>query len=435
MTTIPTYNEAALKLELKKLDASLRCVLDHCGVIDNDQAHLAHIGITSLRRAGALYGDTAATAKAEAAILGWNAAALTGDQRLEMTVRIADLVSAFKEATIHADRESKERANAITSEVPQPIRVAHHQELKLAIEEKHGKLDKNEVPSRWFQAQKSEQVAENTPSVEQLTDVTSKEDGEEAGFLPELNSDGKLTIKKGPMKKVPLPRDPEELRNKHRLICNAWLMADAMHHSRTWLQGLTPRVYEKYTDYLVGGRVHKLPGAVVHWDNVLNYDFEMRQFAYETVSEDNNVTIADALKKAMNNVELRQIHFIEKLTLNSRRPANSQTWTGQHKTDNSVFNPMDNKKGQNQAKGPTYNQGKDKMSKGRNKGKSKNKTGKGKGGKGMKPKLNRTPDGTPICFKYNNAEGACDGGCGMTHVCQYCQKTDCAVYKCKDNKL
>ena len=45
-------------------------------------------------------------------------------------------------------------------------------------------------------------------------------------------------------------------------------------------------------------------------------------------------------------------------------------------------------------------------------------------GKGKKRKrLTRhsdTPDGRPICFKYNNPDEKCEGGCNRVHCCQFC---------------
>ena len=127
---VPSYNDATQQIHLKKLDASLRCVLDHCKVQVNDQAHLGQCRITSLRRASALYGDDAATARGGVDNFGWTTTGLAGDAKLVMLVRIADLIAAFKEAIIHADREAKERADTISSEVPKPIKVAQLQELK-----------------------------------------------------------------------------------------------------------------------------------------------------------------------------------------------------------------------------------------------------------------------------------------------------------------
>ena len=140
--SVTNYDAATQKVELQKLDASLRCVLDHCGVRVNDQAHLGASGVTTLRRASAIYGDDAANARREVGILGWTTNGLTGPVQLEMLVRIADVMAAFKEAIIHADREARERADAISSEVPKALKVAHHQELKVAYEAKHGKMDK-----------------------------------------------------------------------------------------------------------------------------------------------------------------------------------------------------------------------------------------------------------------------------------------------------
>ena len=142
---VPTYDPAAQKVHFKSLDASLRCVLDHCGVRVQDQAHLGACGITTLRRASALYGDDAASARREVGVMGWTTNGLTGPVQLEMLVRVADIIAACKEAVIHAGREARERADTISSEAPKPIKMAQHQELKIAYEAKHGKLEKREV--------------------------------------------------------------------------------------------------------------------------------------------------------------------------------------------------------------------------------------------------------------------------------------------------
>ena len=59
---------------------------------------------------------------------------------------------------------------------------------------------------------------------------------------------------------------------------------------------------------------------------------------------------------------------------------------------------------------PVYQPG----AKGGGKGAGKDK-GAAKGGK-LK---SVTPDGKPICYKYNNGQ-PCDSQCGRVHVCQFC---------------
>ena len=40
--------------------------------------------------------------------------------------------------------------------------------------------------------------------------------------------------------------------------------------------------------------------------------------------------------------------------------------------------------------------------------------------KGRRKARNKTLEGKPICYKYNNRDAKCDGGCGRAHVCQLC---------------
>ena len=177
--------------------------------------------------------------------------------------------------------------------------------------------------------------------------------------------------------------------------------------------------------------MHKLQGVNVQWENVLHYDYEMRKFAYEKIVE-LKISMSEALKKATSDVETRQHHFIERLSLATRdRPA-GQPW-GTAGIMDGQGGKGDGKKGKKRkgrgGKGDGKKGGKGKDGKGDGIGKGK------KGKKGAKPKLNRTPDGQPICFAYNRGEDWCPGNCGMLHACQYCLGHKCAAYKCQDWKL
>ena len=157
----------------------------------------------------------------------------------------------------------------------------------------------------------------------------------------------------------------------------------------------------------------------------------MRRWAYEAII-DQNITMSEALKNATNDVQTRQIHFIERLSLASREISTGQPWGSSGQAD--IYpGKGDGKKGKGKGKGKGgkgdgKKGGKGKDGKGDGKGKGK------KGKKGSKPKLNRTSDGQAICFAYNREEGKCDGNCGMVHVCQYCQSDKCAAFKCQSWK-
>jgi hypothetical protein len=73
--------------------------------------------------------------------------------------------------------------------------------------------------------------------------------------------------------------------------------------------------------------------------------------------------------------------------------------------------------------------------KGERKGAGKGKTNKGKGkGKGNRC-ANTTPDGTKICFKYNNEKEKCKNpSCSFAHVCGVCFAKGVPLYSCTHSK-
>eukprot|EP00971_Amphidinium_carterae_P343499 6483267-Amphidinium_carterae.1 len=88
------------------------------------------------------------------------------------------------------------------------------------------------------------------------------------------------------------------------------------------------------------------------------------------------LTIAEAIRQAMRNTELKEKYFIALFTYHAQPPALNYA---AHAV------PL-----------ATHNKGK----------------GKGKQIRSL------APDGRNICFEFNNKNETCDGACGMAHICQ-----------------
>ena len=167
-------------------------------------------------------------------------------------------------------------------------------------------------------------------------------------------------------------------------------------------------------DYILGARVADLTtkspsGEVVgrvSWGQVLEYDHEVRKFAYELVRTGMAATISEGLKAAIKDPEVRQLHLMDPMTLSSfagmsrggskRQPSGLDDFQGQPHKVKKVEGGGGGRKG---------------------KGKGKGSKGKKKGGLWLK-----TSTGALICFAHNASSG-CPGGCGMQHVCQRCLGT------------
>ena len=145
----------------------------------------------------------------------------------------------------------------------------------------------------------------------------------------------------------------------------------------------------------------------IPWATILKYEYQIRKRAMDLV-KDEGKGLRTALKLAMADTELRNMHFINRITLGSG--GRKRTAPGD-----------DTYKGRWQVKGDTSGKGAWKSSKAKGKGKGNGKKGgKGKSNsavwKGNLQVVAKTPDELPICFAFNWQ--GCDGSCGMFHCCR-----------------
>jgi hypothetical protein len=309
--------------------------------------------------------------------------------------------------------------------------------MRSALERVHGTLSANEVPSKSFVGFKLEHVEENEPRVEDLSEVSSLDDGETQYLTGGIDhTTGAIKVRRSSAS-IPMPSSPEELRLRHRRIGLAWEMILTKHHNRAWLVGTSVECYRLLSDYILGPRVAGLSsktasGNVVSrpsWQIILDYDHEIRKKAYELIRTGEMTTIALALVSAMRNAELRQVSLLEPMTLGSRadREGSSSDSSKKRPSDDGWAAPP-----QQFWKGSGGKSGKDKGGKG--KGKGKGKGGKewrntGKNSVGLYTKIPQS--GRLVCFGYQ--KNVCSGGCGMAHVCQQCLGAH-PVRECKNRK-
>ena len=117
------------------------------------------------------------------------------------------------------------------------------------------------------------------------------------------------------------PRDPEQLRARHKLISASWMFAKTKIANRSWLNDLSRETFVELSDYLLGPTVlnHHLELANVPqppWHIVLKYGLEIRKkscdlIIYQTPQQPWGID--SSLKSAMNDQTLRQRHFLTPL--------------------------------------------------------------------------------------------------------------------------
>ena len=120
---------------------------------------------------------------------------------------------------------------------------------------------------------------------------------------------------------------------------------------------------------------------------MLQYEHAIRKHANKVMARA-GYTFGAALVHAYKEPSVKERNFTTPLALHAKRP---QPW-------NATERPTKRKNG-----------------KGRGKGKD------GKGAKKLKEGSDRTPDGQPICFRYNGKGGCKQGAkCHFVHVCMLC---------------
>ena len=408
---IQVLTEAQEHAALITISSDLRVIMEDVGLRVGVQAIIAHNGFTTLARLMGLEDTKERLRAALASGFGLDAAD-------DMTSRrdVADVLAVWELASKQSTREQELRAEHKVSGVLQPAAPLEVKAMRKAYETLHGKMEERLIPGRYFLGKKLEELQNNEPEVERLTDVTTREEGEEEFVFSELGKDGKLTIKKGAKKTTTPPADAEDLRTTYRVLTHAWLFANSRHPNRSWMLGFDADTYCKLADYVLGPKVMRLKatldankpdsGPCPSWACVLHYEYEIRKAAYELVRAD-ALTMVAALAVAMRDTELRHLHF----TTPFQFELTKKTGGGDGGKDKSKKQQQQQ---QHQQDKPKNDQAK-KTKKNKTKDKAKDNNPPAKK---LKERATKTPDGREICFGWNSKRGC--SGCERVHVCQIC---------------
>jgi hypothetical protein len=154
---------------------------------------------------------------------------------LQERVLVADICSVWNDAQRQFTKESVLRAEARTSGHWEPLQPRDVKLMRSVVINIFGKFVPELTPGRYLVGLKLEELSENDPQMEQLFEVSEMGDGVDEILIPELTLNYQLKVRKGVASKGKEPKDPEELRVKYELICNAWLFAKTRYGSRVWL--------------------------------------------------------------------------------------------------------------------------------------------------------------------------------------------------------
>ncbi|CAE7794108.1 unnamed protein product [Symbiodinium sp. CCMP2456] len=283
-------------------------------------------------------------------------------KKLALGGSAAGVVVAWKTATLRVERQAEAEA---TNEVRELI------EKKLA-----------ELESGEFRA-------------EPLTEIISRDEVDPDTLMPDWDAKGTLsTLKKGGSKTA-MPSGPEQLRLRLTVLQNALIMIQLRQLGREELKDVNMALFEKYKEYLLGDYCYGLRSSedsgslVPPWTLVLQYEHAIRKHAYKVMATA-GYTFGAALTHAYKEPSVKEHNFTTPLALHAKRP---QPWIA------------------------TADRPPKKLKNGKGKGKGKD----GKGAKKLKEGSDRTPEGNPICFRYNGKGGCKQGAkCHFARFCMLC---------------
>ena len=284
---VKVYDAVETATHLAALDSQLAFVLDNGNVVANVQAHMASNGITTLSRFAHLAEDIPDLKKVLSEELGMKAT-----DSMSVRLQITDVVDAWANAKAMVSKRAEVVADARVNESALAVAKGDHRVMLKSYEAKYGKMPRTEVPGRYYLGTKIEEVVENDPKPELLTEVACKQDHESELWTPVFGEDGRVRTRKGSLTKVPAPKDGDELRLRHRLIANAWIMVHLNHTNRPWLANVVPKTWADFTDFIMGDQVSKyqvdLPNEqkspLPAWDTVLHYEYQLCKAAYEKIT-------------------------------------------------------------------------------------------------------------------------------------------------------
>ena len=396
-------NDAQRRVFLReRADADLTFIFEEAGIDLDLQVAMVQAGYTSVQRFTGI-ADTRAEVRA----------ALREDFRVDPATngapdraKAAAVIAAWESAGEYRKKDVQLRAEAHSLNVSRPATIQERTAMRRALEAAHGKMPSKEVPNSDYLSSKLEECEHDEPTASPLDEVLSLDDDEAQSLSATVDPSGRIRISKA-KNKAKLPASTEELRMRLRVEGNTWLMLAAKCTNRSWLQGLTPSTFGRYTDWLLGERVFdmKIPmGDTMEslrpsWTILLNFEYQCRKAAFRWVREE-NMTLADALQRAMGDSELKEVHFTSPVAFSMRAGKTA-------KADGEP--PSKRARAASSAGTATRQASRGRAGKGKGKGKSKGRSD---------TRASSTEDGRQICFAYNDPEGCRRADCNRVHICR-----------------
>ncbi|OLP89191.1 hypothetical protein AK812_SmicGene29354 [Symbiodinium microadriaticum] len=361
--------EEGLAKKLAKGTSELKFLLTQHKVAADIQGELYENGVTVARFAAA------ATDEADLKAMLKDSFSINPSESLKLRAQAAGVVVAWKTAISRVERQAEAEATNEVRDLAKPIPSTDYIAMRQAFAAKFGELEDKHIPAKEYIEKKLAELESGEFRAEPLTEIISRDEVDPDTLLPHWDAKGTISLRKGGSKTA-MPSGPEQLRLRLTVLQNTLVMIQLRHPGRRELEDVNFALFEKYKEYLLG-----------------DYCYGLRS-SEDSGHGDRGYSFGAALLHAYKEPSVKERNFTTPLALHAKRP---QPWNA-----NTEQPPA--KRGRKGAKGN-----------------GKNKDGKdGKGAKKLKEGSDRTPEGKPICFRYN-AKGCKNGAkCHCAHVCMLC---------------
>ena len=386
---------------LSSCGADLLFLLGKYEVKENVQAILSHVGVKTVEKFAALAKDAG-----DLTTLLKEHMALDPDVSLEARVEVGSVVCAWNNAQARSQKSAEIEAEMDTKEFIKKVPTSEWQAMRAALDRLVGRQDDKLTPAKEYVEKRLAEVENNDYRAESLTEVVSRDEVDPDSLLPQWDSKGNLSVRRGATT-VPEPSNPEALRKRLTIMQHAYQMVALRHTNRPELQGDYVKVFSDYKDFVLGEYVWGLNAkdeegrtvASPPWSLVLSYEQAIRKEAAKKVRE--GTPYPTALRESWRDPTIKERHFVTPLALHSKRP---------HPSVPTHDVPIKYVKGK----------------------------GKGKGKKGGKTQLpgcaTHTPDGDPVCYRFNTPNEKCkEKKCRFKHLCGICFGKH-PLYQCDHQK-
>jgi len=391
-------------LALTKGGTDLRFLLAREEVDDGDQALLYHAGVTTVSRLSA-FADTIDSLRDTLR----DDFGIDASTSLANRLRATKLVVAWQASQTRQEKIAQVEGEQVARNLPKALASTDYTAMRLAWHKRWWDLEDKQTPSRSFMERLMDTVEADEPRAFHLTEVTNKDEEDPDLLQATLDAAGAMRLKRG-FTKVPMPASPEGLRKRIQLLGIAYMMAGLRHSNRVWLQGMGPQNWQDYVEYLLGEWVNGLVAkdgegntlATPHWTAVLDYELAMRKDACRRI-QSSSMSMLKALKEVTRDPVLKERYFTTPIAFAAVPGGRTSKRVGPSEEDK----PLKERRTKPKGRG-----------KGKDKGRGLKRDGNSSGSTGC---ARNTPDGKPICYKYNNKkEGCARKGCSFAHVCGRC---------------